>query len=97
MTTSATRIVLHASVPYTRAHDALLEQLLARRIALFCAVGVDCQAWEDAMDWTCIGPDGESRGFVLTTSPPDESLADVVAFAAAMHLDGPRDVEVIDV
>ena len=97
MASTARKIVLHARVPYGRAHDALLHQLLVRKIALFCAVGVDCCAWEDAMDWTCIGPDGESRGFVVTTSHPDESLADVVAFAEAWHLDEPSSVEIIEV
>lgn len=84
-------------MPYDRAHDALLEKLLDRKIALFCAVGVDCRTWEDAMDWTYIGPDGASRGFVVTTSHPDESLADVVAFAEAWHLDEPSPVEIIEV
>ena len=83
MTSAARKVVLHARVAYDRTHDALLQRLLDRKIALFCAVGVDCGAWEDAMDWMCIGPDGEIRGFVVTSSHPDESLAEVVAFAEA--------------
>jgi hypothetical protein len=94
---AAKKIVLHARVPYERAHDLLLQQLPDRKIALFCAVGVDCCAWEDAMDWTCIGPDGESRGFVVTTSHPEESLADAIAFAEAWTLDEPSGVEIIEV
>lgn len=49
------------------------------------------------MDWTCIGPDGESRGFVVTTSHSDEILSDVVAFAEAWHLDEPSSAEIIEV
>jgi hypothetical protein len=93
----AKKIVLHSHVPYNRGHNALLEQLLRRGVVLFCTVGVDCGRWEEAMDWTCIGPDGQGRGFVVTTSHPDESLADVVAFAEAWHLDEPSFVEIIEV
>lgn len=97
MASTASKIVLHARVPYGRVHEALLQQLLVRKIALFCAVGVDSRAWEDAMDWTCIAPDGESRGFVVTTSHPDESVADMAAFAEAWHLDDPCSVGIIEV
>lgn len=97
MTSDAKKVVLHTRVSYSKAYDALLRELLDRKIALFCAVGVDCCAWEDAMDWTCIGPDGESLGFVVTSSHPKESLADAVAFAEAWQLDEPSSVEIIEV
>jgi hypothetical protein len=97
MAIAANKIVLHARVPYAAAHAPLLRELLARNIALFCAVGVDCRAWEDAMDWTCIGPDGESLGFVVTTSHPTESLEAVIAFAEAWVGDEPGGVEVVEV
>jgi hypothetical protein len=96
MSSFARKVVLHARVPYDRAHDELLRRLRDRGVVLFCAVGVDCRAWEDAMDWTCIGPNGEELGFVVTTSHPDESLADVVAFAEAWHLDEPSPVEIVE-
>lgn len=97
MTSFARKIVLHTREPYSRAHDALLQRLVERSIALLCAVGEDCCAWEDAMDWTCIGPDGESLGSVVTTSHPGESLAAVVAFAEWWHLDEPSSIEIIEV
>ena len=97
VTSAAKKVVLHTRVAYDRTHDALLQRLLDRKIALFCAVGVDCCAWEDAMDWMCIGPDGASRGFVVTTSHPDESLAEVIAFAEAWTLDEPSRVSIIEV
>lgn len=48
------------------------------------------------MDWACIGPDGESRGFVVTTSHPGESLAEVVAFAADFEREEATGVKVIE-
>jgi hypothetical protein len=97
MTSSAKKVVLHTHVAWDRSHEPLLESLLHRGIRLVCVVGVDCEAWEEAMDWTCIGPDGESRGFVVTTSHAGESLADVVAFAEAFERDETMGVEVIEV
>jgi hypothetical protein len=91
------RVVLHTQVPYERGYDELLQRLIEREIALLCVVGVDCDAWEDAMDQACVGPDGEGSRFVLTSSHPDETLAEVVAFAKTMRLDDAGGVEVIEV
>jgi len=96
MTSPAKKVVLHTHVAWDRSYEPLLQGLLDRGIRLLCAVGVDCEAWEEAMDWTCIGPDGESRGFVVTTSHVGESLADVVAFAEEFERDETIGVEVID-
>lgn len=91
------RVVLHTQVPYDRCYDELLQRLIEREIALLCVVGVDCEAWEDAMDQACVGSDGAGQRFVLTSSHPDETLAEVVALAKVMRLDDAGGVEVIEV
>jgi hypothetical protein len=65
-------------------------------------VGVDCASWEVAMDWLCI--DLKTTGevpdaFCNTTSHPDETLDEVIAFAEQWcNLKGwSRDVEVIKI
>ena len=49
------------------------------------------------MDELVVGPVGEYQWHVTTTSHPDETVADVVAFAESFHLDEPSTVEVIEV
>ncbi|HET8685293.1 MAG TPA: hypothetical protein VFM18_01365, partial [Methanosarcina sp.] len=70
--------------PYSPEYEPMLISLIEQRIDLFAAVGVDCENWEDAMDWLCINlvvsgkiPDA----FCTTTSHPGETFADVKAFA----------------
>jgi hypothetical protein len=77
-------VVLHSATSYSEAHRPVLEGLLAEGIDLFCAVGVDSDGWEDAMDRLCVELDTNGKlpgAFCNTTNHPDESLADVVEFA----------------
>ncbi len=95
--TTAKKIVLVSKAGYDPSHDDLLRGLIARKIGLFCAVGVDCELWEDVMDELVVGPTGDYEWHVTTTSHPDETTAEVVEFAEMFYLDEPSDVEVIEV
>lgn len=102
MTAHARKVVLVSHGGYRAEHDALLSELLARRIEIFCAVGKDCQRWEDVMDEMVVGPADGRPHFVLTTSHPDESVDEVVAFARLLHVEGGAserngDVDIIEV
>jgi hypothetical protein len=89
------KIVLVSASRYRPERDnAFLRDLLAARIALFCAVGVDAEKWEDALDWTGIEEDGLGGHVIVTTSHKDESLAEVVAFAEAFETQVPHPVQV---
>jgi len=89
------KIVLVSASRYRPERDnAFLRDLLAARIALFCAVGVDAEKWEDALDWTGIEEGELGRHVIVTTSHKDESLAEVVAFAAAFETQVPHPVQV---
>lgn len=90
------KIVLVSASGYSpERDDALLRDLLAARIELFCAVGIDAEKWEDALDWTCIGDDGLGEYVVVTTSHKDESLDEVVAFAEAFKTRVPHSLQVV--
>jgi len=77
---TATKVILISKSGYSPGQDPLLESILNDGLILFCAVGKDCEKWEDAMDFLC-----ETRGGVLlsvvTTSHPNESFEDVLLFA----------------
>jgi hypothetical protein len=96
-----TCLVLNSSVSYSPAHTPLLHEILALRPELFAVVGTDCAAWEEAMDWLYIEQtqDGVEGYFCCTTSHPEETLEDVVAFAEQWcDLKGcSRDVKVIEI
>ena len=97
--TNALRVVLVSHNGYNPQHDELLQRLIDRRIQLFCSVGKDCERWEEAMDWLCIGADGQGTFIVLTTSHPDETAEEVIAFAQSLDLDTADSdaIEVIEV
>ena len=93
----AKKIVLVSKSGYDKSHDVLLEALLARRIELFCVVGEQCALWEEVMDELVVGPYGDGKLDLVTTSHPDESVAEVVEFAESFTLEAPSTVEIIEV
>ncbi len=94
---NAKKVILATDEKYGPVHDELLKGLIERKIDLFCAVGKDCEKWEEALDWLCIGENGEEIGFVTTTSHPNESLEEVKAFAREWKTKGSNDIEVIKI
>ncbi|MGE0754277.1 MAG: hypothetical protein AB7L92_03855 [Alphaproteobacteria bacterium] len=94
----ALKVVLVSNSGYDSSHDDILKKLVNRKIELFCAVGKDCQKWEDFMDELCVG-DGSDVQYITTTSHPDEPVNEVIEFArlwsGASGLDD--NVEVIEV
>lgn len=91
-----TKVVLVSERPYTPERDeALLRGLIQSQVELFCVMGCDAKAWEEAMDWLCIRADECAPHFMLTTSHPDESLEEVLEFAAQMETSSPATVTVL--
>lgn len=95
-------VVLHSTIEYSDARVSALHEILRGEPDLFAAVGVDCAGWEEAMDWLCItlSTSGEKPGaFCTTTSHPDETLVEVIAFAEQWcDLKGwRRDVEIVEI
>ena len=94
---NAKKVVLVSKGGYNTSHNDVLQSLIERRICLFCAVGKDCELWEDVMDELAVGPSGEYAWHVTTTSHPNESIEEVIEFAKLFHLDEPTSVEIIEV
>ena len=77
-------VVLESSQPYSSEYEPLLLDLIEQDIDLFSAVGVDCEGWEEAMDWFCVNLEisGKRPGASCnTTSHPNENLEEVISFA----------------
>jgi hypothetical protein len=92
------KVVLISTSGYFAARDdSLLQELIYSRVELFCAVGIDAEKWEDALDWMCIGPTGEGEHFITTTSHPQESEEEVIWFAKQFSTQEKHEVEVIRV
>jgi hypothetical protein len=92
------KVVLVSSAGYSPSRDdPLLRELIESQVELFCAVGVDAEKWEEALDWLCIGADGSGTQFITTTSHPGESEAEVIRFARFFTTEQPHEVEVIRV
>jgi hypothetical protein len=77
-------IVLHALEMYTEDRTPLLHEILQGDPDLLAVVGVDAEAWEQAMDALCVQLDetGKKPGaFCNTTAHDAESLDAVITFA----------------
>lgn len=88
------KLVLISTTRYDQKHDELLRSLLARGYQLFCVAGIDCEAWEDAMDWIAIG-DGSAPRYITTTSHPGETEDEVIEFATMFSISGASGVDVV--
>jgi hypothetical protein len=77
------KIVLHAPPPRSPALEEFVEACIRDKVALVCVVGEQCQLVEDVIDELIVGNGSDETRFITTTSHPDETRAEVVAFANA--------------
>lgn len=75
--------------------DALLKKFIESKTQLCCFAGLDAEEWEEALDWLCIGADGQAAHFIVTTAHPNESVDEVIEFAEMFSTDETHKVEVI--
>ena len=90
-------VVLVSKNGYRDKHLDLLRNWIDTGISLFCAVGKDCEIWEQEMDRLCVLLDtsGEKPGaFCVTTSHPEETVDAVIEFASNWNFDRNRKCEV---
>lgn len=90
------KFVLISDTGYNKDHNKLLQSLLDQGYELFCAVGKDCEQWEEAMDELAIG-DGSNSSYITTTSHPGEAANDVVEFAKMFSISKESGVEVVHI
>ena len=91
------KIVLLSKSGYrSERDDAFLLELVQDRIELFCVLGQDAAKWEDALDWMCVGEDGNGQRLIITTCHQNESLEEVVTFAQMFKTGHEHAVQVIE-
>lgn len=95
MNETGNKVVLVSKTGYSADKDHILLDLIAEPIALFSAIGQDCQKWEDVMDELCVG-DGTNPVFIPTTSHPNETVEDVIEFAKMFSVENDRGVRIIE-
>lgn len=83
----AQKIVLYAPPWCSPKLEAFVEKCIRDKVVLVCVVGNDCVRVEDVIDELVVGDGSDASRFLNTTSHPDESIAEVRAFAEAWTLD----------
>lgn len=93
----AQKVVLHCPQGMPVGMAELATQQVAKGVRFVAAVGPACQAIEDLIDEAAVAAGSPEQNFVLTTSHPDESLAEVIAFAESLSdgYEGP--VQVVEI
>ena len=94
MSNRMNKVVLVSENGYSDEHDKLLESFLDQNFELFCAVGKDCELWEEMMDEIAAG-NGENVRYITTTSHPDESENEVVEFAHNFTTSSESEVKIV--
>ena len=85
----APAIVLHCPISDEGKLRPFVEQCILERVELIAVVGPGCAELEDAIDWLVIG-DGSAEGrFIVTSSHPEETIDDVLEFAAGWRSKSP--------
>ena len=92
----ANRIVLHCPAGYKMRLDALVEDFIRDGVRFVGIVGEDCSRVEDTIDELVVG-NGDREYDLLTSSHPNESVEEVVAFARSLSLDDQRrEVQIVE-
>lgn len=77
------KIILHCPEGATPRLEALVEAFIRDGVIFVGVVGPDCGKVEDIIDEIVVG-DGHRGYFMLTSSHPQEAVAEALAFAAAL-------------
>ena len=88
------KVVLISEAGYKAEHDVLLSSFLDQKYELFCAVGKDCELWEEVMDELAVGS-GENPRYITTTSHPNESAEEVIEFAKSFGNETDEELHVV--
>jgi ABC-type thiamin/hydroxymethylpyrimidine transport system permease subunit len=89
------KIVLHSRSGYSTELDALIEDFISAEVIYIGVVGKDASLIEDIIDEICVG-DASNVYDMLTSSLPNETLAEAVEFAKELRLEFSGDVQVVE-
>ena len=89
------KLVLHCTQGIPTNLSQMVSDFARDRVMFVAVCGKDCARIEDIIDELCVG-DGSNPYFLLTSSHPNESLADVKKFAMSLGLKYTGEIEVIE-
>jgi hypothetical protein len=89
------KIVLPCPCGHVAGLDGLIEQFLADGVQFVGVVGEDCARVEDIIDEIVVGDGSNPTRFILTSSHPGESVADVIQFANLLSTAGEGEAQVV--
>ncbi len=78
------KIVLHCSQGYQPRVDTLVSEFIRDGVSFVGVVDQDCARVEDIIDELVVGDGTRKPCFMLTSSHPDETVADAVKFAESL-------------
>jgi len=91
------KIVLHCPRGYQPRVDTLVSEFMRDGVAFVGVVGHDCARIEDIIDELVVGDGTREPYSMLTSSHPDETVADAVEFAETLTGEYAGEVHVIEV
>ena len=91
----AKKIVLHTPKGNSAALDPLIAQFIKDGVTFVGVVGQDCSTIEEIIDELCVG-DGSNPYSMLTSSHPDESLEQAIAFARSLTGEFSGEIQVVE-
>ena len=77
------KVVLHCPNGAAPSLDKLVEDFLQQGVVFVAVVGKECSRVEDLIDELVVG-DGRTDRFILTSSHPNEGVAEAIAFAKSL-------------
>jgi len=89
------KVVLHCPAGYRFGLDSMVERFLADGVEFVAVVGQDCETVEDIIDELVVGDGADPTRFILTSSHPEQSIADVVEFARNVSTAGDEEAQVV--
>jgi hypothetical protein len=92
----APKVVLHCPLGYRMGLDSMVERFIADDVKFVGVVGTDCGQVENLIDELVVGDGTDPTRFILTSSHPGESIADVVDFARLISDAGDGEAQVVE-
>ncbi|WP_422014308.1 DUF7684 family protein [Roseateles sp.] len=93
----APKLVLHCPNGIPAAMEELAQQFVADGVKMVAIVGPSCREIEDTVDNAAVAAGSPERHFILTSSHPNDSLAEVIEFAEGFVGDYEGPVQVVKI
>ena len=93
----AKKIVLHCPRGYQPRLDTHVSEFMRDGVSFVGVVGQDCARVENIIDELVVGDGTREPYFMLTTSHPEQTIAEAVEFAHSLTGEHAGDIDVIEI